>query len=234
MYYEGMTTDAASLHTFLAAHIHESPAVLALRDVARAHHIPVVTEEVGAFLQLLVRLHQPTQILELGTAIGVSGTLMLEAAPKDARFTGVELTSERYTIAKQQFQDNDRVNIIHGDFREDHFFDRLTAPYDFIFLDAAKGQYPFLLETLLPIATDGAVFVFADVFMHGWVLTGNYPNRRQKTAVLRLQTFLKDLSQDSRLHTTLLPLDEGIAVAIKKSAANSHENIVCHQHSEYK
>ena len=90
------------------------------------------------------------------------------------------------------------------------------APFDLVFIDAAKGQYAHLLEEIMPhLSAQGAV-VFDNIFLNGWLVADAYPNHRQKTAFVRMKQFLQDVQQDARFAHTLLPLDDGVLVLARR------------------
>lgn len=194
-----------------------------LRTRADKEHVSVVTPNVARLLEILVTLHQPKCILELGTAFGVSAYHILKGLQSSARFITIDLVNERQEIAKKFLHneglDEHQIVFKCEDFREKEYFANLAAEYglfDFVFIDAAKGQYSLILETLMPLTTDNAVIVFDNIFLNGWIIENSYPNHRQKTAFIRMKQFLQDIKMDKRFINALLSFDDGVLVLIKK------------------
>ena len=193
-----------------------------LAEAERAH-VPVVTPNVAHLLETLTTLRQPRQLLELGTAYGVSTYHMLKGLAAPASLVTIDLVAERQAVARDFLIASGmaRHDIVMEccDFRTPGFFDALAAahgPFDFVFIDAAKGQYARLLEELFPYVGAGGALVFDNIFLNGWLVADRYPNHRQKTAFLRMKQFLAVVQGDARFAHTLLPLDDGVLVLVKK------------------
>lgn len=215
----GVVNDYTNLfHTAGAA-----PVLRALLKRAEADHVPVVTPNVSHLLEMLVTLRQPRCILELGTAYGVSAYHMLKGLAAPATLVTIDLVRERQAVAQEFLHDAglDCHEIVFecADFREEGYFARLAerfAPFDLVFIDAAKGQYAHLLEEIMPhLSAQGAV-VFDNIFLNGWLVADAYPNHRQKTAFVRMKQFLQEVQQDARFAHTLLPLDDGVLVLARR------------------
>lgn len=200
----------------------EAP-LAALYARAEAEHVSVVTPNVAHLLEMLVTLRQPQCILELGTAYGASTYHLLKGLTQPAHLVTVDLMAERQQVAEKFLRasgiDRHDLHFECADFREENYLEQLAAahgPFDFIFIDAAKGQYAQLLERLTPfLAPQGAV-VFDNIFLNGWIVNDAYPNHRQKTAFVRMKAFLQAVQEDARFAQTLLPLDDGVLVLVKR------------------
>lgn len=201
----------------------DDPLLSALLARAQAEHVSVVTPNVARLLEMLVTIREPRCILELGTAYGVSTYHMLKGLSAPARLVTLDLVAERQQVAKEflasEGMDAHDVRFICADFREEGFLEKLAAeagPFDFVFIDAAKGQYAHLLEQLAPHLSARGVVVFDNIFLNGWIVADHYPNHRQKTAFLRMKAFLAAVRQDGRFAPSLLPLDDGVLVLAKR------------------
>lgn len=205
-------------------HTAENDAILTrLLEEAEVQHVPVVTPNVAYLLQMLVTIHQPGCILELGTAFGVSAYHMLRGLQTAGKLVTIDLVAERQQIAENflraEKMDRHQLNFLCEDFREEGYFQKIASlygPFDFVFIDAAKGQYASILEAINLVTTENAVIVFDNIFLNGWIIADEYPNHRQKTAFLRMKQFLKDIKNDERFIRTLLPLDDGVLILAKK------------------
>lgn len=183
----------------------------------QAEYIPLVDPEVGRFLQVLLQIKGARRVLELGTGIGYSTILLASLNDqKDRHITTIEIDEGRYRRACRNLEAagvSQSVTALCGDAAE--ILPELSGMFDFIFLDAAKGQYPFLFEKAWRLLEPGGVIVCDNVFLNGWVIGRNWPERRKKTMVCRVRSFLENLRDDRRLDTTVLPLGDGLAVSVK-------------------
>jgi predicted O-methyltransferase YrrM len=189
-----------------------------METYAKQNVVPIVEPEVGQLLYWLALTHNSKKILEIGTAIGYSTLWLAKAVlDKGGEITTVEINKPRYEAARQNFKEaglEDKINLIFGDARE-LIFD-LSGPYDFIFLDAAKGKYIEFLEKCIDMLSPGGLLIAEDVFMRGMVISGEIDKRRNKTAVNRLRDYLKTVMDHPRLETIVLPMGDGVALSYKK------------------
>lgn len=182
---------------------------------AKAHHVPILNEHGRKFYAEFVREQQPHRILELGTAIGYSALLALTIAPPDCTVETVELLPARYERAKQYLARSPlgrRVTQHLGDASE--WLDKLAAQektFDFIFLDAAKGQYPEYFEKATPMLEKQGVLIADNVLFRGYVLHPVMMPRRFETIVERLQRYLK-LANTPPYTTEIFPRGDGLAL----------------------
>lgn len=212
----------SSQDAFIEALLPEEPLVRKIRQEALRDHVPAIPVSIGQILRLLIRSHQPYSFLEYGTGYGLSIISMAYARNHSAaRFFTLELDERRFYKAKANIESSPfahQIELLHQDFREPFFYEKLKTEnkqFDFVFLDAAKGKYMNLLETIYPFVEMGGLLVFDDVFQSNWVLDYSYPAHRQKTAVLRLRDFLNQCSEDSRFICSLLAIDDGLLVLQK-------------------
>lgn len=188
-----------------------------IRDEASAREIPVSDGETLCFLQTLISAKQPENILELGTAVGVSGIAMLKAC-KSARLTTVERDENFYNEAKLNFLSagvGERVTQILGDAGE--VIKTLGEKYDFIFLDCAKVQYIKYLPRLKELLNGGGVLLADDVLLFGYV-TGEEPTPKKRRALVEhIKEYISAVISDGDLQTTVLDIGDGAALSVKKT-----------------
>lgn len=191
--------------------------LLEMEREAIEKHIPIVEPEVGHFLYWLALTGKRKRVLEIGTAMGYSTLWLAKAViPGKGAITTIEINKPRFEMAQKYLGlagVEDNIKLVLGDARDILF--ELEGPYDFIFLDAAKGKYVDFLEKCLELLEPGGILVAEDVFMRGMVISGNVDKRRNKTAVARLQDYLEIISSHEKLQTVVLPLGDGIAVSTK-------------------
>ncbi len=187
-----------------------------------AFGVPVLRDASHKMLEELVKKYNPTEILEIGTAIGYSGITMLKNS--NANLTTIELMEGSFLKAKENFEAegfSGRVNAIHGDcnivLTEMICDDNNLGKFDFVFLDGPKGQYIKMLDCLLLLLKSGGVLVADNVLFRGYVQGGvKYP-RRFKTIVKRLGEFIETCkSHDELEFIELDESDDGMLIAKKR------------------
>ncbi len=188
-----------------------------LENHALENHVPIIQPEVAALLTLLGRLVKPVRILEVGTAIGYSSILLSRILEPGGRID----TIERYALMIEKAKGNikaagleNTINIIEGDALE--VLKCLDRPYDMIFLDAAKGQYPEFLPECVRVLKKGGLLVSDNVLYKGMIANEELVVRRKKTIVKRLRDFLDSLCRDESLDTSIIPIGDGVALSYKK------------------
>lgn len=204
---------------FLQAMLPERSELLKrIEEECRRDHIPLVSLEVGQFLQVLLRIKGAQRVLELGTGIGYSTIILTQPnAQKDRHITTVEIDENRYRRACGNFAEAGVAKYITpvlGDANE--VIPDLAGTFDFIFVDAAKGQYPGFFNKVWTLLEPGGIIVCDNIFLHGWVIDMTWPERRKKTMVCRVRAFLETLRDHPQLVTTLLPLGDGLSVSVKE------------------
>lgn len=183
---------------------------------ARSRYIPVMPDDTKELLYKLAKQHRPKRILEIGTAIGYSGIVLLTASPH-ATLNTIEFDEERAEMARRNFADAgvyDRVNLFVGDAKE--IVPQLTGQYDFIFMDGPKGQYEVFLPYLEEVLQRGGILVCDNVLYKG--LVEHIPDKRHKhiTVARNLNSFLRRITDDDSLETTVYRIGDGVSVTRKK------------------
>lgn len=186
-----------------------------IRKRAFEREIPVSNGETLNFLCTIVNAIAPENILELGTAVGVSGAAMLNCCKK-ARLTTVERDENFYKEALENFKSlglDGRVRAISGDAGEE--IEKLDGQFDFIFLDCAKVQYIKYLPVLKNLLKKGGTLFADDVLLFGYV-TGEQPvPKKRKMLVEHVKEYISAVTQDKELQTTILNIGDGVALSVK-------------------
>ncbi|MDD7363833.1 MAG: O-methyltransferase [Peptoniphilus sp.] len=180
-----------------------------MRKFAESEQIPIVDRQVENFLMFFLPVLNPRAILELGTAIGYSASMMARAT--DASITTVELDENRAINARTHFQNQrleDRIRLVVSDAEE--FVKKDTSRYDFIFIDAAKGQYEVYLKACLSLLNEGGVICMDNVLFHGMLASKKLYKRRKVTIVKRLKRMLYEVLHSESLSANLLPIGDGL------------------------
>lgn len=186
------------------------------RTDALSRGIPVADDETLQFLLVTLGMKQPLSILEIGTAVGLSGVAMLQACPK-ARLTTMELEEERYIEAKQNFAEfgvADRVNAYLGDAGE--ILAMMDGKYDFVFLDGPKAQYEKYIFDLKRLMNVGAVLFADDVLLYGWV-SGEEPTPQKRHSIVdKIRSYLQTITHDTDFTTSVVNVGDGVALSVFK------------------
>lgn len=207
----------------------ESPENLILEQIeqeALDTYVPVIRKETQSFLKVLLMIKRPSRILEIGTAIGFSAILMSEYMPKDGHVTTIEKYEKRIPIARENFRragKEEKITLIEGDALK--VMQTLEGPYDFIFMDAAKGQYIHYLPEAVRLLSAGGVLVSDNVLQDGDVIESRFAvERRNRTIHSRMREYLYELKHHEQLETSILPLGDGIALSVKRAAEDNGED----------
>ncbi|SFL79579.1 Predicted O-methyltransferase YrrM [Gracilibacillus orientalis] len=189
-----------------------------LEEEAEQNHVPIMDKQGIALLQQLIRLYQPTKILEIGTAIGYSALRMLEAKP-NVQVVSIERNQEMYDRAMKNIQDQNQeehIDVIFGDALE--VDEKITekGPYQMIFIDAAKGQYRHFFERYGQTLTEKGMIVTDNVLFRGLVVNPEDAPKRLRKLANKIDQYNQWLLQHSSYHTTILPVGDGVAVSVKK------------------
>ena len=190
--------------------------ILSLREKYKSEGIPCVLPETLNFLTLTLALNSPEQILEIGTAVGVSGSAILKTLP-NAFLTTIEKDESSFTTAKENFKRfglNDRVKQYLADAGEViNFTDK---NFDFIFLDGSKARYYDYLFDLKRLLRRGGVLFADNVLFRGYVDGGVKYGRRDNTIVRNMRDFLTDILSDDNFISQVFEIGDGVLVAVKK------------------
>lgn len=196
--------------------LHIDEEVANRRAAALQNGIPVADDETLQFLLVTLAAVQPQRILEIGTAVGLSGVAMLQACPS-ARLTTIELEEERYVQAKKNFEDfqlSSRVNAYLGDAGE--ILAMMDGKFDFVFLDGPKAQYEKYLFDLKRLMQKGAVLFADDVLLYGWV-SGEEPTPQKRHSIVdKIRSYLQTVTSDPDFVTSVLNVGDGVALSVYK------------------
>ena len=187
-----------------------------IREAAFAREIPVSDDETLCFLQTLILSKQPKNILELGTAIGVSGIVMLETC-KTAHLTTIERDENFYKEAKTNFASagvENRVTQIFGDAGQT--IQTLSGKYDFIFLDCAKVQYIKYLPRLKELLKEGGMLYADDILLFGYITGEEQTPKKRAALVNHIKEYINAVISDKDFYTTILDAGNGAAISVKR------------------
>jgi predicted O-methyltransferase YrrM len=193
--------------------------MLDMENYAANNYVSIIPPEVAQFLTFLVHVTNARDVLEIGTAIAYSTIWLAWAvAARDGHVTTIEINDRRARTALKNIRHaglEERITLLKG-----HAVDivpQLKDSYDFIFIDAAKGQYGWFFKELYPRLAPGGLLVSDNVLAEGKIIIPDEElKHRQKTAVRKLREYLKMITSHPNLETSIIPFGDGIAVSLKK------------------
>lgn len=188
-----------------------------IEDSALSDGVPVIRRQTQAMLKFLMAFHRPMRILEVGTAVGFSALLMCEYAPPDCEVTTIEKYARRIPAARENFRRAGRerqITLLEGDAAD--ILGQLAGEFDFIFMDAAKGQYIRFLPEVVRLLRVGGLLVSDNVLQGGEILESRYAvTRRNRTIHARMREYLYELTHHPQLATVIVPMGDGITLSTK-------------------
>ncbi len=212
-------TEVNPYQAYLRDLFHSDDADLSrLQAEAEAEGLPKISigPEQGKFLQLLVQLTGARKALEIGVLGGYSGAWIARALPEGGKLIGLELERKHADFACMQWKRMglaDRIEVRVGPALDSLPELAGEAPFDLIFIDADKGNYPAYLEYAVRYSRPGTVILGDNVHMGGSVVD---PERQDSEWVQGMRSFARTLSQDERLMSTVVPYSDGLAMAVVK------------------
>ena len=188
-----------------------------LERKALSEDVPIIRSGTRDMLRFLLRERKPKEVLEIGTAVGFSALCMREYLPKSSHITTIEKYEKRIPIAKQNFKTagrEDKITLLEGDAGE--ILAGLSGSFDFIFMDAAKGQYINWLPDILRLLRDGGLLMSDNVLQDGTIMESRYAvERRDRTIHERMREYLYTLKHMEELETSIIPIGDGAAISVK-------------------
>ena len=188
-----------------------------IEQEALAADVPIIRREMQSFLEVLLLMKKPMRVLEVGTAVGYSALLMAGVMPAECTITTIEKYEPRIPVAKVNFKragEESRITLLEGDAEE--ILKELEGPYDFIFMDAAKGQYIHWLPMILRLLSDGGILFSDNVLQDGDVVQSRYAvERRDRTIHARMREYLYTLKHMEELETSIIQIGDGAAISVK-------------------
>ena len=189
-----------------------------LEKYSKETNVPIIRPSMQSFLKLLLAMTQPKKILEVGCAIGFSALLMSEYGPEDCHITTIEKYEKRIPLARENFAKagkEDKITLLEGDAVE--ILSQLEGTYDFIFMDAAKGQYINFLPDIMRLLADGGMLVSDNVLQDGDIIESRFAvTRRNRTIHARMREYLYELKHHEDLETVILPVGDGVTISVRR------------------
>jgi len=179
--------------------------------------VPIIRKEMQNFLKVMLSFIRPLKILEVGTAVGFSTILLAQYNPAKGKIVTIENYEKRIPIAKENFKRanvENQITLLEGDATD--ILKKLEEPFDFIFMDAAKGQYINFLPDILRLLNPGGVLVSDNVLQDGDIIQSRFAViRRNRTIHKRMREYLYEITHHKMLTTTVLPVGDGLTISVK-------------------
>ncbi len=187
-----------------------------LKKKALEDHIPIIMDDTLRTIDKILSQRKINKILEIGTAVGYSAICFTKFLSENGKIDTIEREHDRVEEAKiniNKTEVGDKINIYEGDAVE--ILPTLNEKYDVIFIDAAKGKYPFFLHEAERLICDGGIILADNVLYKGYVMS-DYNKHKQRTAVTHLREYLKEVKENPNFKTEILEVGDGLAVSYVK------------------
>ena len=188
-----------------------------IKEKALENHIPIIMDDTLEVIAKILIEKKPKRILEIGTAVGYSAMCFSKYLAEDGLIDTIERDEKRIEEAKQNFKKvevENKINLYEGDAVE--ILPTLNEKYDVVFIDAAKGKYPFFLKEALRMIKPTGV-IFADNILYKGYVMSDYNKHKQRTAVRNLREYIKETTENPNLETEILEVGDGLAISKMKS-----------------
>lgn len=192
-----------------------------IKQKAIQEHIPIIMDETLEVIEKYLKENPPKRILEIGAAVGYSAMCFSEFLAEGGKIDTIEREEERIAEAKENFKKvgvQDVITLYEGDAVE--ILPTVKDKYDMVFIDAAKGKYPFFLNQALHKLNPQGI-IFADNILYKGYVMSDYNKHKQRTAVRNLREYIKEVMENPELKTEILEVGDGLAISrYNKDMAN--------------
>lgn len=183
-----------------------------IKKKALEEHIPIIMDETLEVIEKNLKDMKPKRFLEIGTAVGYSAICFTEFLDENGRIDTIERDEDRIKEAKENFvkaEVENQVKLYEGDAVE--ILPTINEKYDVVFIDAAKGKYPFFLKEALRMLSPKGI-IFADNILYKGYVMSDYNKHKQRTAVRNLREYIKEVTENPNLETQILEVGDGLAI----------------------
>ena len=184
-----------------------------IKKKALEDKVPIIMDDTLEVVAKILTEIKPNKILEIGTAVGYSAICFSEYLQENGKIDTIERDTERVKEARENIKKaevEDKINTYEGDAVE--ILPTLNDEYDVVFIDAAKGKYPFFLNQALRMIRQGGVIIADNVLYKGYVMS-DYNKHKQRTAVRNLREYIAEITNNDKLETKILEVGDGLAIS---------------------
>ena len=184
-----------------------------IKKKALENKVPLIMDVTLEVVAKILNEIKPNKILEIGTAVGYSAICFSKYLQENGKIDTIERDTERVKEARENIKKaevEDKINIYEGDAVE--ILPTLNDEYDVVFIDAAKGKYPFFLNQALRMIRQGGVIIADNVLYKGYVMS-DYNKHKQRTAVRNLREYIAEITNNDKLETEILEVGDGLAIS---------------------
>lgn len=189
-----------------------------IKEKALQDHIPIIMDDTLQAIDSILNEKKVNRILEIGTAVGYSAICFTKYLNNNGIIDTIERDTERAKEALENIKKaevEEKINILEGDAVE--ILPTLNNKYDVIFIDAAKGKYPFFLKEAIRLINEDGIILADNVLYKGYVLS-DYNKHKQRTAVTHLREYLKEVKENPKFDTQILEVGDGLAISKIKNS----------------
>lgn len=184
-----------------------------MEEYAKINEVPIAQPETAKLIENLILMSPSKKVLEIGSAIGYSSIIMANAG---ADVTTIERDENMFeplfsNIEKAGYKDN--IHVHQGDALE--ILDTIKGQFDFVFVDAAKGQYLEFLPHCMRMLKVGGIMFSDNILYKGMVATDELYKRRKVTIIRRLRNYLDTICNMDELNTVIVPIGDGAAISYR-------------------
>ena len=183
-----------------------------IKKKALEEHIPIIMDDTLEVIKKILEEEKPTNILEIGTAVGYSA-IQFARYSEGACVDTIELNEERAKTAKENIKKvglEEKINILIGNAVD--ILPTINKEYDIIFIDANKGKYPIFLEEGIRLVKNNGIILADNILYKGYVLS-DYNKHKQRTAVIHFREYIAKAIEDERMKSQILEVGDGLAIS---------------------
>lgn len=183
-----------------------------IKEKALQNHVPIIMDDTLEVVDKILKQLKPKRILEIGTAVGYSAMCFSDYLQENGIIDTIERDEERIKEAKENIVKvgvEEKINILEGDAVE--ILPTLNEKYDMVFIDAAKGKYPFFLKEALRMLNNNGIILADNILYKGYVMS-DYNKHKQRTAVRNLREYIAEVTNNPNLETEILEVGDGLAI----------------------
>lgn len=188
------------------------PLLFEIEAYASEHRQPIADPEVAQLMRILVRIHRPRRLLEIGTNIGYSVVVLGRELGAESRIESIEIDAAILEVARD-FVRRAKLEpeVVFHNGAALQVLPKLEGPFDFIFIDCVKTEYERYVDLILPKLQSGGLMVFDNLLWRGEVAKGDSSPEPKALAALN-----KRIMTDPELTSIVLPLSDGVGIAVKR------------------